>query len=989
MALKFSDICALLDDLETIEKKDVPLLRQGHRQVTRRIIDNWFKKHRATLDAPSSNGVAVLSTLFPERRTDRVYGLQETRLCNVFARCLFLGTRDAKRLQEYRIPGKGDLGTCLERIQKVHDDDSRRNRDLSVDEVDSLLEQLAAKCRFSSPEMRSRRNGAPFEEQLTVGLKYMRASEMKWLTRLMLKDLTPITLDYDYVLRSFHFLLPSLLRFQDNFEPAVRMLQGPLKRYHANPDLASQTVFKKEAALMVKPRVGVKVGAPTFHKARSIEHCLKLANGKRWGVERKYDGEYCEVHVDLQDNLRPIKLFSKAGKDATEDRHNLMPALHESLRIGSVDSAISQQCILVGEVVVFSDRIQQILPFHAIRKLVPRSGRLLGTDEDSPPHADEHLMIIFFDILLLDDEVTLVKPHIERRKTLNRVVKKISGRAMTSEWKTIDFSMTGSTQTLLHNFAASVVQRHEGLLLKPADASYFSLLDDEPGSWHSGFIKMKEDYMEALGGHRDVADFLIIGASYNVREAQRSNLKNVRATRFHLACLTNTDAIRFERMPVLKVVESIGSDACIGQSELEALNNIVRFHSRPFQRHGDGLEDPSKFQISLPRQGVKIDVILDTPIVVEVLGSGFVKPPNSTFWMLRHPRILKVHLDRGWRDATSFTELQDMADAARTAPSEGGSQELADIVKELKRKLQRKADSGTLRSSLTPRSPASAKRSTTTWSPATTRGTISPRSPLAPRRDNGNARAQSSPLAKRSAVSLGQACSPISCTRHRSVGGASLHTPPTSSALMEDGKESHRKTNPSASSATGHKRQASSEHHGREDLKRRKPERGIEHNDSNVSGGTDLTATTKVPKCSLGDHCRWSSANAVFYLAPTVQEYGILLDKPGLIPIHGGEILNNNELASWQGARSNGPDGDVVHDSQEVALRLVVLLEPLRLDECLTVQREVNSLALVTVEFWDWRVMELHSCLDWTESITAAPSATDRHSRFIWPGRGR
>jgi DNA ligase 4 len=44
-------------------------------------------------------------------------------------------------------------------------------------------------------------------------------------------------------------------------------------------------------------------------------------------AERKYDGEYCQVHIDLGENKSCIKIFSKSGKDSTNDRIGLHGAL--------------------------------------------------------------------------------------------------------------------------------------------------------------------------------------------------------------------------------------------------------------------------------------------------------------------------------------------------------------------------------------------------------------------------------------------------------------------------------------------------------------------------------------------------------------------------------------------------------------------------------------------------------------------------------------
>ena len=39
------------------------------------------------------------------------------------------------------------------------------------------------------------------------------------------------------------------------------------------------------------------VALPSFEKARSIRHAQLLMRNRQVSVERKYDGEYCQIHV--------------------------------------------------------------------------------------------------------------------------------------------------------------------------------------------------------------------------------------------------------------------------------------------------------------------------------------------------------------------------------------------------------------------------------------------------------------------------------------------------------------------------------------------------------------------------------------------------------------------------------------------------------------------------------------------------------------------
>lgn len=100
-------------------------------------------------------------------------------------------------------------------------------------------------------------------------------------------------------------------------------------------------------------------------------------------IEKKYDGEYCQIHIDLANQQNPIQIFSKSGKDSTQDRSGINEVLQESLRLKSPDCKFSRRCILEGELVVWSDDQRKILDFHKLRKFISRSGTFIGAENDS------------------------------------------------------------------------------------------------------------------------------------------------------------------------------------------------------------------------------------------------------------------------------------------------------------------------------------------------------------------------------------------------------------------------------------------------------------------------------------------------------------------------------------------------------------------------------------------------------------------------------
>lgn len=720
MPLRFSDACLLLSRLEDIELRDPPFLDPKEKSTQiKAVTELWFKSYRHkinSLDVKSS--VALLSIFLPERRTDRVYGIQSTRLCRIFGRCLNLSAARTKDLRAYEQPGCGDFATCVERVLKSGGPPAQPL--VSLDEVDEMLQVLAGLSTFSGPQVAILPPGSSETRDALLGniFKRLQPQEAKWLVRLILKDFSPVRVNEREVLRLFHFLLPDLLQFQNDFRATIEQLRGPLREYPECPDQRSERLHRNSARTLLKPVVGIKVGRAEFTKARSIEHCLNMLGQERWVLERKYDGEYCEIHIDLNRSSRVeecITIFAKSGKDSTTDRVGIHKTLIDCLCLGKPDCKIRSRAILLGELVAYSDEQRRILPFEEIRKHVLRSGRSIGTDNDSLAKDFDHLAIVFFDLLLLDDKIIMNKPVDERRNWLREIYKKIGGRAWSAEWKIVDFSdVQSARKRLTEQFAASIADRCEGLILKPCDVPYFPFGATLDGR-SSNYIKLKKDYISDLG---DEADFAIVGGSYSAQQALKSGMNGLQWTEFHLGCLTNKlDVLRYDARPRFKIVGSIQQDQCIPKPILQAANAIGKFIAKSYTPG----TPPSDFDLEHD-PSLKIQSIFDSPLVFEVLGSGFQKPSKCNFLMLRHPRVKKLHEDRSWKDCVSMQELQQQAYNARGSPAHSESQETRDWIEKLERKLRRKSArrrsatprSGIVSTPATERSTVKSKCSTTT-----------------------------------------------------------------------------------------------------------------------------------------------------------------------------------------------------------------------------------------------------------------------------------
>ncbi|KAL3450472.1 hypothetical protein BJX65DRAFT_270870 [Aspergillus insuetus] len=667
MGFKFSFLCDLLSALE-----DVRILKATTQARNRnpdvRVITEWFVRHGKRLRDPDTDQLALLSCMFPVKRTDRVYWLQDTNLARLIGRCLLLGSSRREELEKWRVSGGGDLGQCVENVMRQAENVIPAGQEVNVEEIDYALTQIASRCRFSGPTVRRQRSAVDVEETLSPIYRRLSSRDAKWLTRMILKSHFSEIVPERLTLASYHFLLPHLLLFQNSFEAAVNLISSqPICHFPAKPEPGLARDLGKIALHHLVPITGTKIGRPDYYKARSIKHCCKMIDQRRMSVERKYDGEYCQIHIDLSKHPDSIQIFSKSGKDSTADRAGVHQAIKDSLKIGQPECKFSQRCILEGELLVWSEERQSILQFHKLRKFISRSGTFIGIDSDSPPQPYEHLMMVFFDILLLDDNICLRNPHRERRLLLKNTVQIIPGLADIADQRVIDFSRPDGLSKLEAFFSMGIAERWEGFVLKGCEDPYFPILINPGDSCTGRWIKLKKDYIPGLG---DTIDVALIGAAYNARDASTlGGEKRLSWTHFFVGCLENKDAVtQVSATPRFCIVDVIDHH-CMSPTTMQTLNTSAKYGARKAESCDDIDFDYGRPEI--PR----MDVVFKTPFVVEMLGSSFEKPSGARYYTLRFPRILKIHSDRSLGDAVSFRELQDLAGAAVSIPKDSVEEE--------------------------------------------------------------------------------------------------------------------------------------------------------------------------------------------------------------------------------------------------------------------------------------------------------------------------
>lgn len=644
----FRHVCDLLEQLSAITTRFPPYLPKDAERRSANAIAEWFRAHRTRINAEPTVE-PLLSTLLPECRTDRVYSLKEQSLEKIVARILGLSSGRCSDLARYKEPGAGDLADCVERVQKQVEQTHQSNDDITVEEIDKALVAIASHNQFSSPSIRALAAPGTFVDipAILAGILHrLNARNAKWFVRLVLKNFSPVILPESLIFKSYHGLLPMMLKVQAELPAALSLLNEWKISRNGETD-----PFKR-----FRPVIGVKVGRQTFLKARSIKHCCDMAQDRQMSVEKKYDGEYCQIHIEMsKPPAHQIKIFSKSGKDSTNDRIRVHKSIRRALRLDDPNCSIRRQCIVEGELLVYNDKEERIDEFHKIRKHVNRSGLYIGTAQDSQRHDYEHLMIVFFDILMHDEQQILAMKQVDRRALLQSLIQITPGRAEIAESHLVNFSHHEAAGQLRELFTRSIIAHEEGMVMKPADDPYFNF--DGGLGFKSTCIKMKKDYISTFG---DVGDFAVVGASYDAIKAKEYNIPNMKWTHFWLGCMENKEAVvRWSETPRFVVVSIVSPNTTIAKS--------LMTHATPNPMSAQG---NNTFKLRIEPgicEGQKLTTIFQEPLVFDMRCFAFDKEGNTGFWTLRFPQVSKLHLDRSFLDTVCFDELQKMAEKASMA----------------------------------------------------------------------------------------------------------------------------------------------------------------------------------------------------------------------------------------------------------------------------------------------------------------------------------
>ena len=199
-----------------------------------------------------------------------------------------------------------------------------------------------------------------------------------------------------------------------------------------------------------------------------------------FAAEYKLDGERAQIHK----KGNQVIIFSRSLENITQ----YYPDIVEKIP----DAIISNECILEAEVVAINESTGNFLPFQ---ELMHRR-RKYKVDKAV---SDYPINVNFFDVLYFDGKKSIDLPYLERRNTLEKIVREDKFA------KIIPMSIIKNAANVLEILENSINSGCEGLMLKMLQAPY------RAGIRGSNWLKLKREYQNNLA---DSLDLVVVGAFF-------------------------------------------------------------------------------------------------------------------------------------------------------------------------------------------------------------------------------------------------------------------------------------------------------------------------------------------------------------------------------------------------------------------------------------------------------------------------------------------
>ncbi|KAG5356101.1 DNA ligase 4 [Yarrowia sp. B02] len=599
-----------------------PMLNLGVHQAALRMKANETKAYIASTfingwtQEVGKNIYPAFRLILPDKDRERaVYGLKEKALGRLWVKVLNLASDspDAKSLSMWKQGGTDSAGNFSERCYEVLAKRTSLTEygTMTVDEVNERLDILADGETDQKKQI----------EILTYFFKHMNATELKWLVRIILRQMKMHATEKVFF-EPWHPDAESLFNVTASLKRVCWELTDRTKRLTSD-----EAQIKLFACFM--PQIA---GFPK-HSAKDI--ASKHFKGRPFYIEEKIDGERMQMHMSEFGNK--FRWWSRRSKDFTETYGDSLDCATGSLtkRLRGVINPKVKNCILDGEMVAWDPATKKIIPFGTLRA----ANRYEQNDMNLTKP-----MFIVFDIVLLNDK-PLVNYTLEIRKNALKgiLVKQEDGiHGKEGVLEVIEYVEASTAEDIESSLRSIIALSSEGLVIKDPLSVY--KVNERDEAW----MKYKPEYMSEFG---EMLDVVIIGGYYG--SGKRGSILS------SYLCGLRADG-----------TDEFWSFFKVGSGLNAADYQHIRNKTEGKWKTWDKNNKPKNVVLGGPNGDLeKPDVWIEPSesLVVEIKAASVVTSDHYKVGLcLRFPRFRALRLDKTWEDAltiSQFAELRQTAEA--------------------------------------------------------------------------------------------------------------------------------------------------------------------------------------------------------------------------------------------------------------------------------------------------------------------------------------
>ncbi|MEN9625774.1 MAG: hypothetical protein RL557_102 [archaeon] len=559
--MKYAELCEVYEQL----KKNPGRLKKVE------IFSEFLKK----LNLEDTEIIYLLKGKVFADYSEKEFGISEKLVIKSLAKAS--GVSDKEIVSSWR--KQGDLGDVAESIMEKKKQNTLFSSSLTTQKIFENLRKL--------PELEGK---GTVEKKLSLIAELLTSAspqESKYIVRTLLSDLRIGVADG--TLRDS--IVKACFGSETEAEQTKKIVELVQESYDISTDwrLVFEHACKGSSYLektLLEPGKPVKV--MLFLKESSIKDGFARV-GKPALIDYKYDG----FRMLITKNKKEIKIFTRRLDEVTKQ----FPEVKEYVEKFVEAESVMLDCEAVG----YDPKTKRYKPFQEISQRIKRKYDIEKLQKELP------IEINVFDMLYHDGESLLKKPFIERRRLLEKIIRKQAFKIRPSQ------AIITDNESEAQDFYEKVLQSgEEGIMMKNLEAPY------KPGARVGYGVKIKPIDNEF--------DLVIVEAEYGT--GKRAGW----LTSYTVACRDHDDLLE-----IGKVSTGLKEKEAEGLSFIELTKRL-----KP---------------LTISEEGRMVKV--KPEIVVTVVYQNIQKSPTySSGYALRFPRITRLREDRPSKDIATLQEIR-------------------------------------------------------------------------------------------------------------------------------------------------------------------------------------------------------------------------------------------------------------------------------------------------------------------------------------------